>query len=79
MRRARLKTGTVLVRAYAGITHEVVIVPGGFLWNTETHRSLSTIARRITGTRWNGPRFFGLRAGSAKAKQGFSAQASADA
>jgi hypothetical protein len=75
----RLKTGTMLVRQHAGVTHEVMIVPGGFLWSGETHRSLSTIARRITGTRWNGPRFFGLRAGSTKGKRGSSAQASADA
>ncbi|WP_082617479.1 DUF2924 domain-containing protein [Bosea sp. Root670] len=59
--RRRIKTGSVLVREHDGVSHEVVIVPGGFLWNGETHRSLSTLARRITGTTWNGPRFFGLR------------------
>jgi hypothetical protein len=58
----RLKTGTVLVREYEGVTHEVIIVSSGFLWNGQSHRSLSTIARTITGTSWNGPRFFGLRA-----------------
>jgi hypothetical protein len=57
----RLKSGTVLVREYDGVTHKVMIVSGGYLWNGESHRSLSTIARRITGTNWNGPRFFGLR------------------
>jgi hypothetical protein len=40
----------------------VVVVPGGFLWQCETYDSLSTIAKEITGTNWNGPRFFGLRA-----------------
>lgn len=59
--RRRIKTGSVLVREHDGISHEVVIVPGGYLWNGETHRSLSTLAKRITGTTWNGPRFFGLR------------------
>ena len=43
------------------VSHEVVIVLGGFLWNGETHRSLSTLAKRITGTTWNGLRFFGLQ------------------
>lgn len=59
--RRRIKTGSVLVREYDGVTHEVVITPDGFLWKGETHASLSLIARRITGTTWNGPRFFGLR------------------
>lgn len=59
--RRRIKTGSVLVREHDGVSHEVTIVPGGFLWNGETHRSLSTLAKRITGTTWNGPRFFGLR------------------
>ncbi|WP_245294166.1 DUF2924 domain-containing protein [Methylobrevis pamukkalensis] len=59
--RRRLKPGTVLVREHGGVLHEVMVVPGGFAWNGETHASLSVIARRITGTSWNGPRFFGLR------------------
>jgi len=57
----RLKTGTVLVREYRGGRHTVTVVPGGFLWRDTTYRSLSTVARAITGTAWNGPRFFGLR------------------
>jgi len=56
-----LKTGTVLVREYRGERHTVTVVPGGFLWRDTTYRSLSTVARAITGTAWNGPRFFGLR------------------
>lgn len=59
--RRRIKSGSVLVREHEGISHEVVIVPGGYLWNGETHPSLSKLAKRITGTTWNGPRFFGLR------------------
>jgi hypothetical protein len=57
----RLKPGTVLWREYEGERHTVTVVPNGFLWRDETHSSLSTIAHAITGTKWNGPRFFGLR------------------
>src|SRR5436190_4951814 len=57
----RLKAGTVLVREYQGERHTVTVVPDGFLWRETTWSSLSTIAREITGTAWNGPRFFGLR------------------
>jgi hypothetical protein len=57
----RLKAGTVLVREYKGERHTVTIVPDGFLWREKTYSSLSVIARTITGTAWNGPRFFGLR------------------
>jgi Protein of unknown function (DUF2924) len=57
----RLKAGTVLVREYQGERHTVTVVPSGFLWQDDTYLSLSAIARAITGTAWNGPRFFGLR------------------
>jgi hypothetical protein len=57
----RLKAGTVLVREYLGERHTVTIVPDGFLWADKTYSSLSVIAQAITGTKWNGPRFFGLR------------------
>ena len=57
----RLKAGTVLVREYQGERHTVTVVPDGFVWQDATYSSLSTIARAITGTAWNGPRFFGLR------------------
>ena len=57
----RLKAGTVLVREYRGERHTVTVVPGGYVWREGTYASLSTIARAITGTAWNGPRFFGLR------------------
>jgi hypothetical protein len=58
----RIKVGSVLVREHQGLVHEVLVVPGGFCWRGQTYDSLSTIAKAITGTRWNGPRFFGLRA-----------------
>jgi hypothetical protein len=61
----RLKPGTVLVREYRGERHTVTVVPNGFLWREETYSSLSLIARGITGTAWNGPRFFGLRMSAA--------------
>ena len=55
--------GSVIVREYQGKLHEVLVVPGGFCWQEQVFASLSTIARKITGTSWNGPRFFGLRGG----------------
>jgi hypothetical protein len=59
----RLKPGTVLVREYQGERHTVTVVPDGYVWRETTYPSLSTVARAITGTAWNGRRFFGLRAG----------------
>jgi len=59
-----LKIGTVLVREYQGTLHQLIVVPGGFSWQEKTYPSLSAIARAITGTSWNGPRFFGLRGAS---------------
>ena len=56
-----LKVGSIIVREYQGAAHEVMIVPDGFCWHGKVYPSLSTIARKITGTSWNGPRFFGLR------------------
>ena len=55
-----IKPGTRLVREWNGRTHHVETVEGGFVWNGKTHRSLSVIAREITGAHWSGPRFFGL-------------------
>ena len=57
----RLKVGSVLVREYRREVHQVMVIPDGFCWRGVTYASLSTIARKITGTSWNGPRFFGLR------------------
>ena len=57
------RTGTILVREWRGTIHQVTAVGDGFLWNGKNYRSLSSIARAITGTRWNGPRFFGMREG----------------
>jgi hypothetical protein len=48
-------------REHAGTLHRVVVLEDGFAWNGTTYRSLSEVARAITGTNWNGPRFFGLK------------------
>ena len=53
--------GTVLTREWNGQTYRVMVVGEGFAWAGRTYDSLSKIASAITGTRWNGPRFFGLR------------------
>lgn len=57
----QVKVGSVIVREHKGVLHEVLVVPGGFCWQGKTYDSLSTIAKKITGVTWNGPRFFGLR------------------
>jgi hypothetical protein len=62
-----LKPGAVLVREHAGTLHRVTVVEGGYAWSGTTYRSLSEVARAITGTRWNEPRFFGLRDRAARA------------
>ncbi len=56
----RLEPRTRLVREWNGVSHVVEVIEGGFVWNGDRHRSLSSIARAITGARWSGPRFFGL-------------------
>jgi hypothetical protein len=52
--------GTRLLREWHGALHEVEVLEDGYLWRGARHRSLSVIARAITGTKWSGPRFFGL-------------------
>lgn len=65
-----LKPGCRLLREWRGVMHEVVVLDQGFRYRDQTYRTLSEIARLITGTRWSGPVFFGLRkpATSAQAK-----------
>jgi len=60
-RQPKFKPGTRLIREWQRRTHEVTILENGFHWNGQTYRSLSAIARAITGTRWNGHVFFGLK------------------
>jgi hypothetical protein len=63
-RKQAMVPGTVLTREWNGQLHRVMVVEGGFAFEGKTFVSLSRIAFAITGTNWNGPRFFGLRAGS---------------
>src|SRR3984893_2783393 len=56
-----LTAGTRLVREWRGVTHTVLVYADGFEWNGRRYRSLTIVAREITGAHWSGPRFFGLR------------------
>ena len=58
--RTVIKPGTRLVREWNGETHTVLVLADGVEWRGERFRSLSIVAREITGTHWSGPRFFGL-------------------
>jgi hypothetical protein len=60
-KRTELAPGTVLVREWDRRSQRVMVMPDGFAWNGQTYDSLSKVAFAITGTKWNGPRFFGLR------------------
>ena len=59
--RPELKPGTRLVREWRGRTYEVLVLDDGFSWQGTGYRSLSALARKITGTAWSGPLFFGLK------------------
>src|SRR3954471_8943566 len=61
-----LKPGTRLLRAWGGRTHTGIVLDDGFEYDGERYRSLTEIARRITGAHWSGPRFFGLRKAAAQ-------------
>jgi hypothetical protein len=60
-KRTELTPGTVLVRDWDRQSQRVMVMSDGFAWNGQTYDSLSKVAFAITGTNWNGPRFFGLR------------------
>ncbi len=60
---ARLKPGTRLIRSWHGTVHQVLVLADGYEHQGRSYRSLSQIARAITGAHWSGPRFFGLRKG----------------
>ena len=62
--RRRIKPGSELVRTWKGKSYRVMVMADGFAHDGKTFASLSEIASEITGTRWNGPRFFGLRSSS---------------
>jgi hypothetical protein len=58
--RRPLRPGTILAREHEGKMHRVMVLERGFAWEGKTYDSLTKVALAITGTRWNGPRFFGL-------------------
>ena len=66
----RLRPNMSLERGWRGGTHNVTVLADGFAYRGQRYRSLSQIARLITGTRWNGPAFFGLRQPNGKASAG---------
>jgi len=68
--RTRLKAGTVLLREWHGVTHRVTVLDDGFDFDGERFRSLSEIARKITGVRWSGPLFFGLKSSAREVHHG---------
>lgn len=63
---ARPRPGTRLIREWRGVVHQVTVLEKGFDYQGERYTSLSQIARLITGTRWSGPKFFGLREATVK-------------
>jgi len=63
LRNSTFQPGSTLIREWQGVRHEVEVRSDGYVWHGQKHASLSKVARLITGVRWNGPRFFGLREG----------------
>lgn len=59
----QIKPGTRLVRDWGGQSHHVLVLDKGYLYRDQTYGSLSQIACLVTGARWSGPRFFGIRSG----------------
>ncbi len=66
--KAHYMPGTRLIREWHGVTHEVIVEEKGFRWQQRVYGNLSQIAREITGARWSGPRFFGIKTCSATGK-----------
>lgn len=65
-RNQELAPGAILTREWKGRDHRVMVLADGFAFEGKTYDSLSKVALAITGTKWNGPRFFGLRAATAR-------------
>jgi len=68
--KSEARPGTVLIREWHGVSHRVTVLEAGVLLRGVHYRSLSEVARKITGTRWSGPRFFGLRASATVSNHG---------
>jgi hypothetical protein len=69
-RRPKASAGTVLIREWRGVTHRVTVLEHDVVYRGRRYQSLSEIARMITGTRWSGPLFFGLKRRTGKAANG---------
>ena len=76
--RPQLKPGTRLMREWRGGNYEVLVLDDGFSWQGAHYRSLSAIARKITGTAWSGPLFFGLRSNRSGTRSPSQASVSVD-
>jgi hypothetical protein len=77
--RPELQSGTRLVREWQGRSYDVLVLDDGFSWQGTRYRSLSAIARKITGTAWSGPLFFGLKPNRPATRRSSPALAPADA
>ena len=64
------KAGTVLVRDWGGVTHQAKVLEDGILFRSKRYKSLSEVARVITGSRWSGPLFFGLKSAAKEQSHG---------
>jgi hypothetical protein len=64
-----LRPGVTLVRVWHGVEHRVQVTDAGYVWNGAPYRSLSAVARAISGQHWSGSLFFGLRARSKKGRR----------
>jgi len=65
-----VQPGAVLVREWRRISHQVSVLEKGFRFRGKRYRSLSEVAREITGTRWSGPLFFGLKRSQEESRDG---------
>ena len=65
-----LQNGAKILKEWQGAVHEVEVIDGGYLYQDRTYKSLSIIAREVTGTRWSGPAFFGLKRKQPEANHG---------
>src|ERR1700693_2104117 len=70
VRSRSVRPGAVLVREWRGISHQVSVLEKGFSFRGKRYRSLSEVARQITGTRWSGPLFFGLKRSQEESRDG---------
>jgi len=66
----KVSAGTVLIREWQGATHQVTVLDDGVVYRGKRYRSLSEVARLITGCRWSGPAFFGLKTRAKEAVNG---------